>query len=314
MPYTDLHNRTQIPITAREATAPARFAVLLITLLLIPVLLSGQLTAQSPTFASLNILPDIKGDDTGGETTEGPCSAQNPRSVEIRSDAGLHLAHEPATTAASLTTSAVDLRSMPFVTNNFIVGVSSRSAQRADLRTFSGARIRDLIQLTWSTVSADDPAGFEIERRTQRTGSWERIGYLRPSHRTGNDYSFLDHLSGNGVIYYRLRQVRSDGSTIASPIISVTPEDVLESSSVWKHSTDAFRDYGTVSFGLRRAAEVKLTLVDRYGNAVRTILDHKPMAEGHHVIPFGTGQLASGMYILRIDTGDRITNLIFLHS
>lgn len=314
MPYTDLY-RTRIPITAREASALARFALLLIILLLIPVLLFGQLTVQSPTFASLNILPDITGEETGGDAanTHGDASEARDNTGKTRGEGSLATRMARAANAATLTAPAVDLRNIPSSLERFAQRAHS-THQRADLRTFSGARIRDVIQLTWSTISAHELVGFEIERRSQRSGSWERIGFLRPSRRAENDYSFLDHLSGNGVMYYRLRQVRTDGSTIVSPIVSVTPEDVLESCSVWKHSTDAFRDYGTVSFGLHREANVRLTLLDRYGNTVKTVLDHSPMEEGHHVIPFGTGALAPGMYILRIHTGDRMTNLIFLNS
>ncbi len=314
MPYTDLY-RARIPITAREASALARFALLLIILLLIPVLLFGQLTVSSPSFASLNIIPDIKGDDTGGEAANTGAKRANRRSDagEAHSKAQPAAILSPALNTVALSTTAIDLRNITSSIERFSRHAPS-TRQRADLHTFSGARIRDVIELRWNTVSARDIAGFEIERRTQRTGRWEHIGFLRPSDKSENEYAFLDRLSGSGVMYYRLRQVRMDGSTTVSPIVRVTPEDVLASYSVWKHSTDAFRDYGTVSFGLRRTAKVKLTLLDRFGSTVRTILDHKPMEEGHHVIPFGTGDLAPGMYILRIHTDDRITNLIFLHS
>ena len=293
----------------------ARFSLLLIILLLLPVLLFGQLTMQSSTFASLNILPDITGEGTGGDAadTQGDAADAPGNTGETRDEGSLAAHLAPAAGAATLTASAVDLRNIPASIERFAQRARS-THHRADLHTFSGSRIRDVIQLTWSTIAAQDLVGFEIERRTQRTGSWERIGFLRPSLRPENDYSFLDHLSGSGVMYYRLRQLRADGSTLVSPIVSVTPEDILESYSVWKHSTDAFRDYGTVSFGLRHAGRVTLTLLDRFGSIVRTILADSPMEEGHHVIPFGTGALVPGIYTVRIHTADGITNLILLHS
>jgi hypothetical protein len=190
------------------------------------------------------------------------------------------------------------------------------TVSQAKLRMFSGATFRDVIQLHWITTSEEGTVGFEIERRSQLSNDWQMIGYLRrarlntPQH----SYSFLDQLRGDGVSYYRLRQIGMDGSATVSPVVTVTPDEVPRSFHVWQHSIKPFQNYGTVSFGLEADADVKLSLVDRFGKTVATLLDHAPMRAGHHVIPFGTYTLKPGLYILRITSAEGIRNLLLMNS
>lgn len=172
----------------------------------------------------------------------------------------------------------------------------------ADLRMFSGARIRNVIQLHWETVSDVHTAAFAIERRSQLHSHWQSVGYVRPDETAGDGYSFLDKLHDDGVAYYRLRQLRTDGSAVVSPVISVTPDAVPRTFSIWTEATAPFQNYGTVSFGLDNRSEVKVTLHDRFGTAIATLLDYQVMDAGHHVLPIATSRLAPGLYFLQLHT------------
>jgi hypothetical protein len=184
------------------------------------------------------------------------------------------------------------------------------------LQMFSGARIHDVIQLNWISLPDDAILGYEVERRSQLKTDWEMVAYLR-SHGSPygkQTYSFLDHLRGDGVSYYRLRQIRADGQVISSPVVSVTPDDVPATSGIWQHAVQPFQNYGTVSFGLGRPAEVRLTLHDRYGNTLAVILDHQHMQEGHHIVPFGARDLTPGLYFLRLYSEAGSKTMVFLRS
>lgn len=305
MPYTDFIN-SRLPMTAQETSILTRFAIILVFLLLLPMLLFSQSTFQATTFASLGI------DASLGGLSNPP----GDQPVQVR-----HAMAKPApvitTTRAIAAVTAfptIDTRSL--LPSREKLAQEASAAQTSDLRTFSGARIRDVIQLTWNTVSDAGIIGFEIERRSQRNSHWEQIGYLRPAdgRRNGDSYTFLDNLCGDGAMYYRLRQIRSSGEATVSPVVQVTPDEVLQSFEIWRHSLQPFRNYGTVSFGLTSDADVKLTILDRYGNTVATLLDYRHMEEGHHIIPFGMEKFAPGLYILRIHTDTQSRNLILLHS
>jgi hypothetical protein len=177
---------------------------------------------------------------------------------------------------------------------------ASKRVPHADLHTFSGARIRNMIELHWETVSDAGTAAFAIERRSQLHTQWQSVGYVRTSQAAGTGYRFLDKLHGDGVAYYRLRQVRTDGSAVVSSAISVTPDAVPHTFSVWSDASTPFQNYGTVSFGLAQRSEVKVTLHDRFGTTIATLLDYQVMDEGHHVLPIATSRLASGLYFLQL--------------
>ncbi|MDT8322521.1 MAG: hypothetical protein RRA94_00315 [Bacteroidota bacterium] len=195
------------------------------------------------------------------------------------------------------------------------LGADVASMQAAALHMFTGTRFGDFVQLKWLPTQGNKSVGFEIERRTQSHPAWETIEYFRSSSkRSGQAYVFNDRLRDDGAVYYRLRQIDPVGKDIASPIISVTPDIVPHSFSIWRNSSEPFQNYGTVSFGLDEGSDVTLTLIDRYGQPLRVLLDNARMQQGHHIIPFGTSDLQPGLYFLRITTMHGSENLVLLHS
>lgn len=189
-----------------------------------------------------------------------------------------------------------------------------KSVRRPDLHMLAGARIGNVIQLRWKTVNDDNTRAFAIERRSQINRTWKSVGYMRATHVADRAYTFLDNIHDDGVAYYRLRQLREDGSAIVSPVISVTPDEVPQSFSLWTESSAPFQTYGTVSFGLDKPSEVKVTLHDRYGSLLATLLDYQVMNAGHHVLPIATSRLESGLYFLRLHSANGSRELILLHS
>lgn len=186
----------------------------------------------------------------------------------------------------------------------------------AALHLFTGVRFGDFVQLEWEPTAHNASVGFELERRTQSHPRWERVEYFRNSARrhVARNYVFNDRLHDDGVVYYRLRQIGARGTDIVSPVISVTPDNVPKSFSIWRNSGMPFQSYGSVSFGLDEETDVTLTLIDRFGTPLRVLLDNTRMDAGHHIIPFGTAQLPSGLYFIRITTVRGSENLVLLHS
>ena len=43
-------------------------------------------------------------------------------------------------------------------------------------------------------------------------------------------------------------------------------------------------------------------MIDSYGRVVATVMADRDLESGHHIIPFGTHALPSGVYTLRMDT------------
>lgn len=92
-----------------------------------------------------------------------------------------------------------------------------------ELTHFSGEASDDAIQLTWSTSTEINNAGFEIERSTDGE-LFRNIGYQEGSGNSNvsQKYTYEDNtMTGARIIYYRLKQIDYNGAYTYSEIISV---------------------------------------------------------------------------------------------
>ncbi len=76
--------------------------------------------------------------------------------------------------------------------------------------------------LDWHTASERNNKAFEIERSTNGT-TFTNIGEVKGNGTTStpHDYTFTDVQPVDGVNYYRLRQIDTDGKTTLSKVVSV---------------------------------------------------------------------------------------------
>jgi hypothetical protein len=274
-----------------------RYAFIMTALLLLPALAQSQ---QSDAGFAAPVLAELRTEEaasSGASTWRGAPEAESvhPGTAFMPMD-------------AFRSSTALPVLAGP-------LGADAAALHSASLHMFTGTRFGDFVQLKWLPTHGNNSVGFEIERRTQSHPLWETIEYFRSSrHRGQRQYVFNDRLRDDGAVYYRLRQIDRSGNDIASPIISVTPDVVPHSFSIWTNSSEPFRNYGTVSFGLDTETDVTLTLIDRYGKTQRVLLSNTRMDQGHHIIPFGTSDLQPGLYFLRITTMQGSENLVLLQS
>ncbi|MBE0643731.1 MAG: T9SS type A sorting domain-containing protein [Bacteroidetes bacterium] len=175
--------------------------------------------------------------------------------------------------------------------------------QLPDFISFEGSFVKDLVRLNWTVTPGAKALGFVVERRSQADEKWATISYSRVNPRQkGQGYSFLDESGVHGVTYYRLRQVAASGSSMPTPAICVMPSMVPNSFVIWQHNVDSFTRFGTLSFGLHSEMPVNVTMVDSYGRNVATLINNANLEAGHHIIPFSTSSLPSGVYTLRLET------------
>jgi Domain of unknown function (DUF4832)/Domain of unknown function (DUF4874) len=97
---------------------------------------------------------------------------------------------------------------------------SANNALPIELRSFSGKKGQNAVQLNWETVSESQLAFFEIERSMDGL-IFDKIGQITAENKAST-YQFLDNnLSNNSTIWYRLRVIDFDGSDAASRIVFV---------------------------------------------------------------------------------------------
>jgi hypothetical protein len=84
-----------------------------------------------------------------------------------------------------------------------------------ELTSFTANLSGTKVLLNWATATELNNLGFEIERRTEDSNQWVRVGYKEGYGTTteAKNYSFVDNISGisSEKLFYRLKQVDFSG-------------------------------------------------------------------------------------------------------
>lgn len=78
------------------------------------------------------------------------------------------------------------------------------------------------IHLLWQTASEKKNKGFEIERSTD-SQLWQKIGTVKgENNKIAQNYAFIDDEPLQGINYYRLKQLDTEGGATYSKVLSAT--------------------------------------------------------------------------------------------
>lgn len=96
-----------------------------------------------------------------------------------------------------------------------------------ELISFDGEYKNDKVMLHWTTGLEVNHDKFLIEKSNAELRNWDLLGEIKS---TGNsfknkDYTFVDEYPNSDQMFYRLRQIDTDGSETISNIISVYSRD-----------------------------------------------------------------------------------------
>jgi hypothetical protein len=143
-------------------------------------------------------------------------------------------------------------------------------------------------ELNWRTASEFNCGRYEIER--SRNGiSFEKAGIVICANRaSGEAYRFTDLRPGAGTFYYRLRQLDADGRAFFSPVRKV----VIHGNIPVVVYPNPARDQINL---LNLPPDARIRLFDASGRLL-IYRESRQLTESLY-----TGQLAAGLYELRID-------------
>ena len=159
----------------------------------------------------------------------------------------------------------------------------------------------DGVVLEWSTVSETNNYGFYIERSVDNV-TFEEVGFVKGSGTSydENIYAYIDtDALSAGQYYYRLKQVDYDGtyeySSIVKAIVQAPSNYVLSQAY-----PNPFNPTTTIEFSLKESGFVKLMVYNTLGQEVARLVNDN-MVAGKHKVMFDAKNLASGMYIYKIN-------------
>ena len=182
------------------------------------------------------------------------------------------------------------------------------------LASFSGTVIGAAsVRLHWTTASELNNFGFEIQRSVAQAGPWNTVanGFIRGHGTTTvpQEYTFTDVDAGDGIVFYRLKQVDLDGSVHYSDGISVNLLTGVAGNrfptafSLEQSFPNPFNPSTTIRYGLPEDAEVTLEVFNALGQRVALLVQER-QAAGYHEARFTAAGLASGAYFYVIKAGD----------
>jgi hypothetical protein len=180
------------------------------------------------------------------------------------------------------------------------------------LAAFDGTATGEGVQLTWRTATERSNTGFAVQRRPAGTGTtptWQTVGFVEGHGTTtsARTYRFTDAAPpyAADTLAYRLRQADSDGSATVTDPITVARGAVTRLQLEAPYPNPA-RAHVTVRFAIPETAAarpVRLRLYDVLGRRVQTVTANSDA--GRHERRLSVDDLASGVYVLRLTTGDQ---------
>jgi hypothetical protein len=179
-----------------------------------------------------------------------------------------------------------------------------------ELTSFTGIVVDAGIMLNWTTATELNNQGFDIERKSNTIGSWERIGYV-PGNGTSTEpqtYSYLDENVPDGSYSYRLKQIDFSGAYEYSDEIVVnvgfSPTDYI----LFQNYPNPFNPNTSIQFQVYKTGVVNVKIYDMLGQEIKTLFNDEVEAGMYTIQWDGLNdngmKMSSGSYIYRMTAGD----------
>ncbi|HSP86891.1 MAG TPA: T9SS type A sorting domain-containing protein, partial [Ignavibacteriaceae bacterium] len=176
-----------------------------------------------------------------------------------------------------------------------------------ELTSFTAIVKNKLIELNWETASEINNLGFYVERKINN--EWETIGFVEGNGTTTelHSYSFNDNISeiNSDIIYYRLKQTDFDGTFNYSQVVEVKNNYIPAEYSLFQNHPNPFNPATTIQYQIPKDGLVTIKIYDILGTEVKTLVNEQ-QSIGRYTINFDAGDLASGVYVYRVQINDFI--------
>lgn len=179
-----------------------------------------------------------------------------------------------------------------------------------ELASFEAVRAGESsVDLTWTTLSEQQNAGFRVEHLCCEKGTWQKIAFVESKATGGTTseaktYRFTAEDMRVGTHKFRLRQVDHDGTThVHEPVtIGLQMQEALRLSAP---APNPVRGQANLSFAVKEPVETTITLYNMLGQQVRTVYEGVPSAGETQSAQLDVSSLSSGAYFLRLRAGSQ---------
>lgn len=192
-----------------------------------------------------------------------------------------------------------------------------------ELSSFSAKSVQGRVVINWVTQSETENLGFHILRSDREDGVFTRVNQEiiqgAGTSSSVNSYQYVDEaeLKPEATYFYKLMDVDYKGRLNSHGPVSATVT-VPMSHALEQNYPNPFNPETRISFSLKEAGRVSLTVFNVRGEVVRTLASGQMDTGAHMVVWDGrndAGQtMPSGMYIytLRVNNFEQKRTMMFL--
>ncbi len=155
-------------------------------------------------------------------------------------------------------------------------------------------------RLEWRLADPSRFESVELQRSAEDAGEWTTLARSMVDDGVGE---YLD-ATAPAVALYRLAGRERSGASFATAPIRVEA-DAVRSLTLFAPAPNPTRGNAWISFGLPRAGQVKLSLIDMQGRE-RGVLVSGPRPAGRHVAQLDALDLEPGLYFLQLANGGEV--------
>lgn len=170
-----------------------------------------------------------------------------------------------------------------------------------ELAAFDARVEADAVQLTWSTASETNNAGFEVEQALVTADGpavWRRSGYVEGAGTTDAPQAYAYRLDAvvPGTYRFRLKQIDYDGTFAYSPEVEVQVRPT-GSHYLTQAYPNPFNPRAAFTLTLAQPQHVTVTVYDALGRQVAVLQEGYLEAEATHRFTLDGVDWSSGIYL-----------------
>ena len=193
-----------------------------------------------------------------------------------------------------------------YAASTYNVVLSPLHPTPVELTKFNSYVEDNKVILKWETATEINNKGFEIIRKYPADNSTQIVGFLNGygSSAIKHNYNFIDKVNLAGKYEYFLNQIDINGTN--NTVAETEANIVLNNYSLYQNYPNPFNPSTSIEFEVPKEDNVTIKLYDILGNDVMTLLSEikKP---GHYTLFLNAGNLASGMYIYKMQSGNFVS-------
>ena len=191
---------------------------------------------------------------------------------------------------------------------------STSSPLPVELVSFQAMTVKDNVELNWKTATEVNNYGFEIEKAIKPImndelgiKNWGKVSFVEGSgtSNTPKTYSFTDKNCLAGKYSYRLKQIDRNGKFTYSQSVEVIVGQAPKLFALEQNFPNPFNPSTVITYQLPVTSHVSLKVYDAIGGEVATLVNETKEA-GYYSTTFDAKNLASGIYFVRLQSGDEV--------